>query len=215
MSALPALRSWWGDLWRSTPRALPSLRPRRRRVDVDLGPSLPGWSLRLSCAAVALGCVVLAGAGHTLTVVGALLALALAARPIGAVPMVALGFVAFVLTAAGGSGPRPGTFAVLAGTHLFIQLAAVLGPYGWFVRVELRALLAPARRYLPVQLAAQLAALVGALLSLGRVELAWSAPLAAVALAALVVWLAPRIGAPPAPAAPPGLELRDEHPAEP
>jgi hypothetical protein len=200
---------------RSTPRALPSLRPRRRRVDVDLGLNLPGWTLRLACAAVALGCVVLAGAGNVLTVVGALLALALAIRPVGAVPMVALGFVGFVLTVADGSGPRAGTFAVLAGTHLFIQLAAVLGPYGWFVRVELRALLAPARRYLPVQLAAQLVALVGALLSLGRVELAWSAPLAAVALAALVVWLVPRIGAPPTPAAGSGFELRDQHPAEP
>jgi hypothetical protein len=213
---LPALRSWWHELLRSTPRALPSLRPRRRRVHVDLGRYLPGWALRLICAAVALGCVVLAGAGSTLTVIGALLALGLAARPLGAVPMVVLGFVAFVLTTAGGSGLRPGSFAVLAGTHLFVQLAAVLGPYGWSVRVELRALLAPARRYLPVQLAAQLVALVGALLTLGRLELAWAAPLAAVAVAALVVWLVPRIESPPAPAGrPPGLELRDEHPSGP
>jgi hypothetical protein len=212
---LPAVRTWWADLLRSTPRALPSLRPRRRRVDIDLGPNLPGWALRLACAAVALGCVVLAGAGSTLTVIGALLALGLAARPVGAVPMVVLGFVVFVLTTAGGSAPRPATFAVLAGTHLFVQLAAVVGPYGWSVRVELRALLVPARRYLPVQVAAQLVALVGALVTLGRVELAWSAPLAAVAVATLVVWLVPRLGTPPAPAAQAGLELRDEHPSEP
>jgi hypothetical protein len=171
--------------------------------------------LRLACAAVALGCVVLAGAGSTLTVIGGLLALAVAARPVGAVPMMALGFVAFVLTAAGGSGLRPATFAVLAGTHLFVQLAAVVGPYGWSVRVELRALLVPARRYLGVQLAAQLVALVGALLTLPRMELAWSVPLGAVAVAALTVWLVPRIEQPPGPAPRTGLQLQDEHPADP
>jgi hypothetical protein len=215
VSALPAVRRWWGDLLRSTPRVLPTLRPRRRRVDVGLGPHLPGWLLRLVCAAVALGCVVLAGAGSTLTTIGALLALGLVVRPGGALPMSVLGFVAFVLTTSGGGAVRPGSFAVLAGTHLFVQLAAVVGPFGWSVRVELRALLAPARRYLPVQLAAQLVALVGALLTLGRVELAWSAPLAALAVATLVVWLVPRVEAPPTPAPRPGLELRDEHPPTP
>ena len=206
--SLAGLRTRIVDVLASTPRALPAFRPRRRRVAVALGPSLPGWVLRLACAAVALGCVVLAGAGGTLTGAGALLALGLVVRPRGAVPVAALGFVAFVLATAGG-GPRPAGFAVLAGTHLFLALAAVLAPYGWSVRVEVRALLAPARRHLPVQVAAQLVALLGALTSRGRLELAWSAPLAAVALAGLVVWLVPRLTAPPAAAAGPATQLRD------
>jgi hypothetical protein len=207
-----ALRRWWRDLLRSTPRALPALPRRRRRVTVALAPNLPGWSLRLLSAAVALGCVVLAGAGSTLTTVGAVVALALAVRPGGAVPMMMLGFVAFVLATSGATPLRAETFALLAGTQLFVQLAAVVGPYGWSVRVELRALLAPARRYLPVQVAVQLVALLGALVSRGRVELAWSAPLAATAVAVLVVWLVPRIDSPPPPVRPPGLEPSQDHP---
>ena len=202
-------RSRWASLLAEMPRTLPSVGRRRRRVGVQLGPWLPGWSLRLVCGGVALGCVVLAGAGPRLTVVGALLGVVLALWPRGPLPVAVLGFVAFVLATAGAGPLRPGAFGVLAGTHLLVQLAAVLAPYGSSVRVELRALLVPARRYLPVQLAAQLLALLGALVTLGRVELVWSAPLAAVALTALVVWLVPRLDAPPAAAPPPGLELRD------
>ena len=203
------LRRRWASLLADTPRTLPRFGRRRRRVTVALGPWLPGWSLRVVCAAVALGCVVLAGAGPKLTGVGALLALVLVLWPRGPFPVVVLGFVTFVLATAGAGPLRPQAFAVLAGTHLLVQLAAVLAPFGWSVRVELRALLVPARSYLPVQLAAQLVALVGALVTLRRLELAWAAPLAAVALAALVVWLVPRLDAPPEAALPPGLELRD------
>ena len=102
-----------------------------------------------------------------------------------------------------GDGPwRPGAFVTLAASHLLVQLAALLGPFGWSVRVEPGVLLVLLRRYLPVQAATQVVALVGAVVAQGRVELWWLAPLAALAVGALVVVLGPRLPARPPDAGP-------------
>jgi hypothetical protein len=162
-----------------------------------LGPALPGWLLRVLCVALVGVAVVAAGAGNTLAVLGLLIAVGMAVRPGGAWPVAALGFVGFVLLSAGDGAWRPGAFVALAAGHLFVQLAALLGPYGWSVRVELAVLLVVLRSYLPVQAAAQLTLLLGATLSQGRLELPWLAPAAGLAVGAGVVWLAPRLGAPP------------------
>ena len=185
------------ELARSTPRTLPTLRPPRPRVRLALGPAVPGWLLRLPCMALVGVAVVGAGAGDVLTVLGLLLAVGLVVRPGGAWPVVALGFVAFVLLTAGGGPWRSGAFVALATGHLFVQLAALLGPCGWSVRVELGVLLVALRRYLPIQAAAQLSLLAGAVVASGRLELPWLAPAAGLAIGAVVLWLAPRLGAPP------------------
>ena len=185
------------ELARTTPRALPSFRPRRPRVGLELGPALPGWLLRLLCVALVGVAIVAAGAGSTLTVVGLLLAVGLTVRPGGAWPVGVLGFVAFVLLTAGDGAWRPGAFVALATGHLFVQLAALLGPYGWWVRVELAALRVMLQRYLPLQAAAQLTLLVGAVVAQGRLELPWLAPIGGLAVGAGVLWLVPQVGAAP------------------
>ena len=196
-SRLAAFRDRVVELARSTPRALPTLRPRRPRVGLGLGPALPGWLLRLLCIALVCVAVVAAGGGGTLTVLGLLLAAGLAIRPGGAWPLGVLGFVAVVLLTAGDGPWRPGAFVTLAAGHLFVQLAALLGPYGWSVRVELAVLGVVLRRYLPIQAAAQLTLLLGAVVSSGRLELPWLGPAAALAIGATALWLAPRLGVPP------------------
>lgn len=179
------------------PRSLPTLRYRRARVTVRTDPTVPGVLLRIVCVALALGCLLVAGAGATLVVLGGLLALVLLVRPGGVSAVIMVGFVA-VVYAAGGDASTPGPgLTLLLGTHLLVQLAALLGGTGWSVRVELRALLVPAPRFLVVQLAAQLLALLGTGLSRGRLELPWLAAAAVVALGALVLWLAPRLAAAP------------------
>ncbi|CAA9290263.1 MAG: hypothetical protein AVDCRST_MAG48-458 [uncultured Friedmanniella sp.] len=198
-SRLAPLRDRVVELVASTPRALPSLRHRRRRVQLDLGPTLPGWALRGLLPVLTVVAVVAAGApaGGALSWMGLLLGLGPLVRPGSAWAVVAVGFVAFVLLTAGDGPWRPGAFVALAATHLLVQLAALLGPFGWSVRVQPGVLLVLLRRYLPVQAATQLVALVGAVVAQGRVELWWLGPLATLAVGALVVALGPRLTAGP------------------
>ncbi|SDR75112.1 hypothetical protein SAMN04488543_0325 [Friedmanniella luteola] len=196
-SRLGPLRERVVELARSTPRALPSLRPRRRRVQLGLGPTLPGWLLRGLLLVLTGVAVTAAGAGTTLLWIGLLLGLGPVVRPRGAWPVAVVGFVAFVQLTAGDGAWRPGAFVALAASHLLVQLAALLGPFGWSVRVEPAVLLVLLRRYLPVQAATQLVALLGAVVAQGRVQVWWLAPLAALAVGALVVVLAPRLTARP------------------
>ena len=203
-SRLAPLRDRVVELARSTPRSLPALRPRRRRVELGLGPTVPGWLLRGLLPVLAVVAVVAAGApaGGALSWMGLLVGLGPLVRPGSAWAVVVVGFVAFVLLTAGDGPWRPGPFVALAATHLLVQLAALLGPFGWSVRVEPGVLLVLLRRYLPVQAAAQVVALVGAVVAQGRVELWWLAPLAALSVGALVVVLGPRLAARPLDAAP-------------
>ncbi|GAA1845820.1 hypothetical protein ACFFOM_11220 [Microlunatus capsulatus] len=198
-SRLAPLRDRVVELVRSTPRALPSLRPRRRRVQIGLGTTLPGWLLRALLTVLTGAAVVAAGAptGSALFWIGLLVGVAPLVRPGGASAVVAVGFVAFVALTAGTGAWRPGAFVALALTHLLVQLAAVLGPFGWSVRVEPGVLVVLLRRYLPVQVACQLVAVVGAVVAQGRVQLWWLGPLAVLAVGALVVALAPRLTARP------------------
>ena len=182
---------------RSTPRGLPTLRARRPRVTVRAGAAVPAWLLRMACAALAVGTVRAAGAGDTLTVLGLLLAVLLLIRPGGSAPVLVVGFTGLVLATSADAGWRPAIFVLLLTTHLVAHLGAVLGRTSWWARVELRALLVGAPRFLAVQLAAQVLALLGAAAGRGRVELPWLGVLAMVGLAGLVVWLAPQLAARP------------------
>jgi len=190
-------------LARSTPLSLLVLRPRRPRVRVRTGPAVPAWALRLLLAGLAVGCVVLAGAGPVLAVAGVAAALVLALRPGGVAPAAVVGYVAVVLLGSGHGGGPATTAALLLGTHLLVQLAALLGRTSWWARVELRALAAPVPRFLAVQAAAQLLALLGAAVTTGGLRLPWLAAAAAVGLGALLLGLVPRLGSPPAPVEPP------------
>lgn len=194
---LGALRDRVVELARSTPRALPSLRPRRRRVQLGLGPTLPGWLLRGLLLVLTGVAVEAAGAGPTLLGIGLVLGVGPVLRPGGSWPVAVAGFVAFVALTAGDGAWRPGAFVALGASHLLVQLAALLGPFGWSVQVEPGVLAVLLRRYLPVQAAAQLVALTGAVVAQRQIELGWLAPLAALAVGALVVVLAPRLGARP------------------
>ncbi|GAA1426447.1 hypothetical protein GCM10009616_00980 [Microlunatus lacustris] len=196
-SRLAPLRDRVLELVRSTPRALPSLRPRRRRVELGLGPTVPGWLLRGLLLVLAGVAVETAGAGSALLWIGLLLGVGAAVRPGGVWPVAVVGFVAFVLLTAGDGPWRPGAFGALAASHLLVALAALLGPFGWSVRVEPVVLLVLLRRHLPAQAATQLVALVGAVVAQGGIALWWLGPLAAVAVGALVVVLGPRLTAPP------------------
>jgi hypothetical protein len=118
-------------------------------------------------------------------------------RPGGIAPVLVLGLTALVLTTSSADGWRPATSGLLLGTHLLVQLGALLGRGTWAARVELRALLVPAPRFVAVQLAAQLVAALGAVVAAGRFELPWLAVPATVGLAGLVLWLAPRVGSRP------------------
>ena len=73
--------------------------------------------------------------------------------------------------------------------YLLRQTRTFLIPYA--------VLLVLLRRYLPVQAASQLVALVGAVVARDRIELWWLGPLAALAVGALVVVLASRLTSQP------------------
>lgn len=196
-------------LLRSTPRGLPTLRPRRPRVTVRADAAVPAWLLRAVLVAMAVGCIRLAGAGDTLTVLGGLLAALLLVRPGGSTPVLVVAFTGLVLATNSAGGRAPVAFVVLLGTHLVAHLGALLGRSSWSALVELRALGVGAPRFLLVQLAAQLVAVLGAVLGHDRLELPWLGVAAVVGLAALVLWLAPRLAAAPTVAPPPGRELVD------
>lgn len=83
---------------------------------------------------------------------------------------------------------------LIAALPLLMQLAAIAGQASWTARIELRVLELPLRRYLVIQVFAQLLAVTGTLVA----GLGWVLPqlmaLAAVALLALVAFWLPTLG---------------------
>lgn len=174
----------------------PTARP-LPRVRVSVGPWVPGALPRLLTGAVGLVCassLVTGPTSWTLAVVGALL---LVLRPSGlaaAVYAFALGF-ALAVSPAVPFAPR--SFALLLGVHLMVQLAAFASQCPWLAVVDLRALVPPLRRFLPVQASAQLLALGGAALTSSSVTVVWVPVLAGVGLTVVVWRLLSRMVRPP------------------
>jgi hypothetical protein len=165
----------------------PSQRP-LPKVRIDLGPWLPGPVLRVSVGVVALVGAALLATGPvswTFAILGAVL---LVVRPSG----IAAGVYAFglgFLLALAPAAPFAGrSFLLLLIVHLLVQLGAVASSLPWTAVLDLRVLVPPARRFLPVQAGAQLLALAGAALTRATVSVPWLPVLVGAALTA-VAWL--------------------------
>ena len=83
---------------------------------------------------------------------------------------------------------------LVAGVPLMMQLATIAGQASWLTRVELRVLELPLRRYLAIQLFAQLLALTGGLVEGLGLVLPQVMALAGVAVLALLVFWLPTLG---------------------
>jgi hypothetical protein len=83
---------------------------------------------------------------------------------------------------------------LVAGLPLMMQLATIAGQASWLARIELRVLELPLRRYLAIQLFAQLLALTGGLVEGLGLVLPQLMALAAVAVVALLVLWMPSMG---------------------
>lgn len=162
---------------------------RRPAVTVRLRRWVPGWTIRVCCVLVGIGCVVLTGAPSTLAGIISAVVVLLLIWPGGVMPAVVavlVGLCALYLDPAVTSA-RP--FLLLAGVHLVLQGAALTSRAGPRARIELGVLAVALRRYLPIQVVSQAVALLGLALTRQRLEVAWLPVLGAVSLALVVFWL--------------------------
>jgi hypothetical protein len=83
---------------------------------------------------------------------------------------------------------------LVAGIPLMMQLATIAGQASWLARIELRVLELPLRRYLVIQLFAQLLALTGSLVEGLGLVLPQVMALAGVAVVTLLVFWLPSMG---------------------
>lgn len=142
----------------------PSARP-KPWVGVDLGPAIPGWLYRLILGLIGLGCAALVVSSVFQWVLVGLLLVLIMIRPAGMVPAILILIFGITLTVSGSSPYAWQALLLLFGSHLLVVLSASNGDLSPFGRLELRVLIAPLRRFVIIQVAAQLLALAAGWLS--------------------------------------------------
>jgi hypothetical protein len=162
-------------------------------VLVSTGTWLPCWVLRLIIVGVAIGTAAVIIHGVFGWLVVAATALLIMVEPAGAGAALLAVVLGFSLLVSPAAPLAPRTFALIAGTHAVLQLAALVGRTGWKAHVELAVLLAPARRFVAIQLVAQTLGGFGGVLT-GHAVVVWVPVVAAAALLLLALWWLPRLG---------------------
>jgi len=195
----PALSSRLRRVWRRIRSWLLAYLPERAKVRrpplrIDTAAAVPSAVLRLVIALLGLACASVIVIGVPSWVVVFALLIGLACFPgtvIGGALVMTLGLLMMFDPAPAAAWRTP---LLVAGLPLMMQLAAIAGQASWIAKVELRVLALPLRRYLVIQLFAQLLALAGGMVAgLGYV-LPQVMALAAVAVLALVVFWLPSLG---------------------
>ncbi|GGI08170.1 hypothetical protein [Egicoccus halophilus] len=184
MSTFARTRDRWSLRLGPARRRPPAPRP----AVVDLGPTLPAWTLRVACVVVAGACTVplLPAAPLAWFAVGALL-VTVAVRPGGAGPSllaVGVGLLWALAPTAPFAWPL---FALVSGVHLVVDLAALHGDLAVGGRVERRVLRRAAGAWLAVQVPIQALALVARQLHVADIASPWP-PLAAGVGLAVLAW---------------------------
>jgi hypothetical protein len=163
-------------------------------VQIHTQAAVPGYAVRLVAVVVGLVCAstVILGAPGWVVLVGLLIGLfCLPGTFMGGAVVIALALLAaFDLTPA----EVWRTPLLVAGVPLMLQLAAVAGQASLTARIELQVIKLAMRRYLAIQVFAQLFALVGALVAGLGLVLPQLMALGAVALLALVLLWLPKMG---------------------
>jgi hypothetical protein len=154
---------------------------------------VPGWVLRFCLAAAALGCTWLLQPGTLLKVLGVAFALLLAIRPGGMVGATIAVILGLGLLASSSNVFSWRSYALLFGVQLLVSLAILVGNVGWTATLELRALLGPARRFVVLQAAAQMLALVGAAVTATSLSVPLLPVLVGIGLAVLAWMLLSRL----------------------
>ena len=194
----PATRSGLGRRWAQISTWFLAYLPepgksRRPPVRIHTGTAVPATTLRLAIVLVGLLCAltVVTGTPGWVLVIALLIALACApGTMIGGALVILLGLLMMFDPTA----PVWRTPLLIVLVPLMMQLAAIAAQTSWAGRVELRVLALPMRRYLVIQVFAQLLGLVGAMVAgLGYV-LPQLMALAAVAVLVVVAFWLPSLG---------------------
>lgn len=195
----PALRTGLPRLWAQLTSWLLAYlpgrhRPRLPRVHIHTAPAIPSVVLRAIVALIGFGCglMVVPGPPGWTIVIGLLVALFwVPGSLVGGALVIVLGLLLAFDVEPGAPWRTP---LLVAALPLMLQLAAIAGQTSITARIELRALALPLRRYLAIQVFAQLLALTGAMVA----GLGWVLPqlmaLAAVALLSIVIFWIPSLG---------------------
>lgn len=188
-------------LWRRSSTWLLAYLPerglsRRPPVRIHTRAAVPGLAVRLAAFLVGLGCAWSVVTGPPGWVVATALLVALVVAPGTMVAGVLVIVLGLLMT----FDPDPAapwrTPLLVAAVPLMMQLAATAGQTGWRARIELAVLALPMRRYLLVQVFAQLLALTGAMVVGLGIVLPQMMALAAVSVLALVAFWLPTLGPP-------------------
>ena len=167
---------------------------RRPRVRIRTDSAVPGYVLRLAVVALGLLCASLVVTGPPGWVVVIALLVAIACVP-GALVTGVLVMVLGLLMVFDTDPAAPWRMPLLvAGIPLMMQLATIAGQASFQARIELRVLELPLRRYLVIQVFAQLLALTGSLVEGLGLVLPQVMALAGVAVVALMAFWLPSMG---------------------
>lgn len=166
----------------------------RPTVRIRTDAAVPGWLLRLSVAALGLFCASFVVTGPPGWVVVSALLVGIVCAPgtvVAGVLLMVLGLLMVFDTDPAAPWRTP---LLVAGLPLMMQLAAIAGQATWLARIELRVLELPLRRYLVIQLFAQLLALTGSLVEGLGLVLPQVMAVAGLAVVVLLVFWLPSLG---------------------
>jgi hypothetical protein len=170
------------------------MRTRRPPVRIHTAAAVPSAVLRPAVALLGLACasVIVIGVPSWVIVVALLIGLAcLPGTMIGGALVMTLGLLMMFDPVPAAAWRTP---LLVAGLPLMMQLAAIAGQASWVAKVELRVLAQPMRRYLVIQVFAQLLALAGGMVAGFGYVLPQLMAVAAVAVLALVAFWMPTLG---------------------
>lgn len=161
----------------------------RPHLEVDLGPSLPGWVVRAGAGLAALACIAMVARGPVTAVAGVLLAVMIAARPAGAGPGVLIVAIGGALLWTGAAPFDLRVFALVLLVHVTVWLAALVADLPASAVIEREVVTAAVRPFLALQATGQALAVVAAVVVGTEVTSLWLPTVAALVLA-VATWVA-------------------------
>jgi hypothetical protein len=197
MRALDAVSAQWNRVLSTVLVSRPESQRPLPPVRIAMGRSISGGVLHLMVGAVALAGTAVLATEPAQWFFALVAAVVLVARPTSGLPHIYAGVLGVGLAIGPAHTWAARGFLLILAVHLLVALGSIADDVPWSAQVELRVLATPVRRFVAIQLFAQVLAVGAARVVDRQVSALWVGALAAMGIAALAWSFVSRVAAKP------------------